>query len=129
MKHIFLILLLATVFWFAKMLALILIYASPDEQPHLLPAAMVMLGAALFVFSAYYNIEDAIGKIMRGVFVIFGLYGFLTMIGFALIARVPKDFHGDYVLVPILIFFISGMMIAAGVFLLFKKKSSGDVHA
>ena len=129
MKHIILAVLVMVIFWMGKTLAMILIYASPDNTPHTLHASIYILGSSILIFSIYYNIEGTLNLIMKWVFSIFGIYGMLNTLGFSYAAIFSNRIQDEKDAGAAFIFLACSLIIGAGTFFMLKNTTKRVSHA
>jgi hypothetical protein len=129
MGPVMLAILVAVVFWLGKTLAMILIYASPDNTPHTLHASLYLLGSSIFIFAVYYNTGDTLNRIMKWVFSIFGIYAVLNLLGFSYASLFSNPIEDEKDAAAAFIFFTSGLLIGTGTFFMLKNAKPGVAHA
>lgn len=129
MKHLLLVILTVIIFWVGKTLAMILMYASPDNTPHTLHSSIYLLGSSIFIFSIYYNIDDTLNQIMKWVFSIFGIYAILNTLGFSYAAMFSSRIQDEKDVGAAFIYLTCSLIIGMGIFFMLKKTSQRVAHA
>lgn len=129
MKHVLLAILTVIIFWVGKTLAMILMYASPDNIQHTFHASIYLLGSSIFIFSIYYNIDDTLNQIMKWVFSIFGIYGILNTLGLSYAAMSSSRIQDEKDVGAAFIYLTCSLIIGTGAFFMLKKTSQRVAHA
>jgi len=107
--------------WIGKTFAMILMYASPDNIPHTLHGSLFVLGSAILIFSVYYNINNPLHIVMKWVISIIGVYGTYSTLVFSYLAIFSDRVQDEKDLGAAFIFFIGGLLMGLGVFIMLKN--------
>lgn len=121
MKNIILLLLAIAIFWLGKIFAMILIYASPDNTPHLFDASIYFLGSSFFIFALYFNLDNKLHSILKWLFVIFGIYTIFDSIVFILISLYGHPIPNTIDINAGISFMISTLFLSCGLYFMFKN--------
>jgi len=81
MKNFLLLLVAIAIFLMGKMLALIVIYASPDNQPHLRDASFFFLASSIFLFYFFYYSKPST-SLWKAIYAFIGLLMILNGLSF-----------------------------------------------
>jgi hypothetical protein len=126
MKNTMLFSLAIFVFLLGDTLALILMYASPDNIAHVFHGSISFLGSSIFIFSLYLNLDNSMNKVFKLLFTLLGVYIVLCSIILCLISIYANPDLSDPYSIDIkaaILFFISALLVGVGIVSIFKKKS------
>jgi len=128
-KYIFLTLLVVIVMWIGKTLAMILMYASPDNIPHTLHGSIFVLGSAIFIFSAYYNISNPLHIVMKWILSIIGVYATYSTLVLSYLAAFSERIQDEKDVGAALIFLMSGLLMGTGTLFMLKNTKERVINA
>lgn len=121
MKYIFLIILTTLIIWIGKTLAMILMYASPDNVPHTFHASIYVLASSIFAFSFYYNIKNTIHIAIKWILTIIGVSSALDIFVLSYLAMFSERVQDEIDIKAAFVFLIAGLLISLGTFFMLKN--------
>lgn len=123
MKNIILLLLAIAIYWLGKLFTMILIYASPDNIPHIFHASIYFLGTSIFLFSLYFNLNNTLHNVLKWLFALFGVYTIFDSIVLTYISVYAHPIPNTMDINTGIIFVLSTLFLSAGLYFMFKNNT------
>ena len=129
MKNTALTVLVSVVGWLGIILALIMLYASPDKAVYSFEASLFYLASSVLVFSFFYNLDKETSKILKWINILLGLFYMLCGVMLSLICLYahPSPLLGTVDPAGAVIFFVGSMLVGSGLFFMIKEMRKTQV--